>query len=61
MKFVKVINKIIKLSPSMVVFEKGHSETGVRRIHDNQIQWKKVRDKIFVRKEIVEAYGLATA
>ena len=61
MKFVKVKNTILKISTSQVDFRHGDTPTELRRIHKRRVQWMLRKDGIYVRKELVDAYGLSEA
>lgn len=58
MKFVKVNDTILKISSGEVEFRHGDSPTTLRRIHRRRVQWMLRKDGIYVRKELVDAYGL---
>jgi len=60
MKFVRVTNKINKISTNNVEFLTNI--TGeiihINRIFQNKVNWKLQKNGIYVRREMVEAYKL---
>jgi hypothetical protein len=69
MTFVKVFNKIVKITSSEVIFDnpeaakKYHgksAETFLKRFHDKKILWRLMPDGIYVRREYAVSYKLLT-
>lgn len=61
MKFVKVNNTILNISTRKVEFRHGDTPTTLSRVHNKRTQWVIRNDGLYVRKDLVDAYGLREA